>query len=99
MKIRVACCPLLHLYHGCMVKRWLMRLCFACAEDIASSIDTRVHIYKQPVNFMCMGPCPQKRVERRSTAMVVRRLFKSFPARVEELWAEARCLLSCICYL
>jgi hypothetical protein len=32
----------------------------------------------------------QKRVERRSTATVVRRLFRSFPARVEELWAQAR---------
>ncbi|KAK9824973.1 hypothetical protein WJX81_001475 [Elliptochloris bilobata] len=30
----------------------------------------------------------QKRVERKSTATVVRRLFKSFPARVEELWAQ-----------
>ena len=44
---------------------------------------------------MCTGPGPQKRVERRSTATVVRRLFKSFPARVEELWAEARCQLLC----
>jgi hypothetical protein len=32
----------------------------------------------------------QKRVERQSTATVVRRLFRSFPARVEELWAQAR---------
>lgn len=33
-------------------------------------------------------PGEQKRVERKSTATVVRRLFKSFPARVEELWAQ-----------